>query len=565
MPPMLIPGTEPDHFTLNVSGIAGFLGGEEAISAMESVHFYKYRKYLGLYNTPGSYMVAKHYGKLANSQLWDGLYPGVNDEPAKFLKMDGEPGPKFIGTVSGTTIDDIGHIGYIFAQMCRRDLDPTIVVDTREDKTGTPTPVTIVQLVAAVKQGGGGGNEEKNGRQGGEQGNEQDEEGHGKKTQIKPKNITIECPTTFPSTPLRHIIAIATIVFNMGACLVCGIFQEWYAFALILLGILCNGFACFEIGSAKIFLGRPRPSTLSPSGHGVINDRDQLIVLRGKQADVNYITVGKFIVKYGSEDDGKYHRLGLSATALTFQFIAQLFLIPQSGLFGQILFLSTLAVSWINNACFSSIDKEALQKRILKKTFPFEQLKPFGTKYIFPTRTAGVVFAMLQALPLEELKEKDKSERAAHIRNILESLLPKGPDHWKEWMDIVTTKVSKMIDDPLSEWSASPFADQEGGNKSDQEGRKSTDLSLPPEDQHQRLKLTKLRLLNVLLEDAGSGVSEFCQVMLNGQGQVGLDLHSEGQSPEQSEGYSKGGSTSIRGRTENIPLDVMSNRNDAGA
>ncbi|KAJ8495393.1 hypothetical protein ONZ45_g12872 [Pleurotus djamor] len=452
MPPMPIPGTEPDHFTLNVSGIAGFLGGEEAVSAMESVHFYKYRKYLGLYNTPGSYTVAKHYGKLANSQLWDGLYPGINDEPAKFLKMDGERGPKYIGTISGTTIDDIGHIGYIFGQMCRRDLheDPTNTVKPKR-KTGAPTRVTIVELEG---------------------------ESHGGE-----KEITIPYPATFLSTPLRHIIAIATIMFSIGACLVCGIFEEWYAFALILLGILCNGFACFEIGSAKIFLTRPTPSEHSPSGHGVMDDRDQLIVLRGNQAAVNYITSGRFIVRYGHRNDGKYHRLGLSATALTFQFIAQLFLIPQSGLFGQILFLSTLAVSWVNNACFSSIDKEALQKKILKQNFPLQET--FGTKYSLPTRTTAVVFAMLQALPLEELREKTQTRREAHIRNILESLLPTGTEDWSYWMDVVSKKVAQMVDVPVHGWEKSPFQNQ------DRRGSK---------------------LLDHLFGDADLAVDEFCRL-----------------------------------------------------
>ncbi|EGO27955.1 hypothetical protein SERLADRAFT_367532 [Serpula lacrymans var. lacrymans S7.9] len=81
---MIIPPIplQNSDFTLNATGIAGFFGGDEAVSAMASVHMYEGRKWLGWYNSPGSYVVAKRYGQLANSRFWDGLFPGVNVDPA---------------------------------------------------------------------------------------------------------------------------------------------------------------------------------------------------------------------------------------------------------------------------------------------------------------------------------------------------------------------------------------------------------------------------------------------------------------------------------------------------
>ncbi|KIK21853.1 hypothetical protein PISMIDRAFT_103302, partial [Pisolithus microcarpus 441] len=70
------------HFTLDTSGVAGVFGGEEAVSAMATVHVYQYRKWLGWYNSPGSYEIAKRYGRLATSKFFDGLFPGVHTDPA---------------------------------------------------------------------------------------------------------------------------------------------------------------------------------------------------------------------------------------------------------------------------------------------------------------------------------------------------------------------------------------------------------------------------------------------------------------------------------------------------
>lgn len=57
------------HFDLDVSGIVGCVCGEEAISAMQIIHLYKYRKRMGWYNTPGNWNVGKKFGMLTKSRL----------------------------------------------------------------------------------------------------------------------------------------------------------------------------------------------------------------------------------------------------------------------------------------------------------------------------------------------------------------------------------------------------------------------------------------------------------------------------------------------------------------
>src|SRR5258708_37465646 len=101
-------------FTLDASGVAGFFGGEEAISAMATVHVFEGRKWMGWYNSPGSYTVAKKYGRLAKSRFWDGLFPGVSVNPAALFEYSGQIGPEYRGVCSGTVISNTGQTGYLF-------------------------------------------------------------------------------------------------------------------------------------------------------------------------------------------------------------------------------------------------------------------------------------------------------------------------------------------------------------------------------------------------------------------------------------------------------------------
>ena len=78
-------------FSLDISGVAGFFGGDASVSAMATVHIYEGRKWLGWYNQPGSYEIARRYGQLSRSRLWDALYPGVNVDPAVLFEFDGTP------------------------------------------------------------------------------------------------------------------------------------------------------------------------------------------------------------------------------------------------------------------------------------------------------------------------------------------------------------------------------------------------------------------------------------------------------------------------------------------
>ncbi|KAG1726681.1 hypothetical protein EDB19DRAFT_1929916 [Suillus lakei] len=94
MPTFNVPINQ-SHFNLNTSNVAGFFGW---------------------YNSPGSYTVAKKFGQLANSRLWDGLFPGPNLTPAEVFGLDGKPGPRYWGVFSGTDMTT-GHLAYLSRDM----------------------------------------------------------------------------------------------------------------------------------------------------------------------------------------------------------------------------------------------------------------------------------------------------------------------------------------------------------------------------------------------------------------------------------------------------------------
>ncbi|KAG1735722.1 uncharacterized protein EDB91DRAFT_1337592 [Suillus paluster] len=95
------------------------------ISAMQTIHLYKARKWRGWCNSLGSWNVGREFGKLAHSRFWDDVFPGSNDDPAKFLQLDGKQGQKYLTSRSGSLLEQTGHFAYLIMQKCREELGET--------------------------------------------------------------------------------------------------------------------------------------------------------------------------------------------------------------------------------------------------------------------------------------------------------------------------------------------------------------------------------------------------------------------------------------------------------
>ncbi|PIL35277.1 hypothetical protein GSI_02002 [Ganoderma sinense ZZ0214-1] len=433
-------------FTLDSSGVAGFFGGDSAVSGMATVNLFQYRRWGGWYNTPGSYEIAKQYGQLANSRFWDGLFPGGKHDPAHLFGLDGKPGPEFLAARSGSSFSRTGHLAYLIARKASR------MHGTRHDRgrTTTPASVTIIDL------------------------------DHTPAERIQP-------PLRWSGTGLLAVLPISA---SVGACVMCALLADWFSFASIALGIIASGGACFVLGSGKLMFKHHVPARGAPPGDGILKDDGGVVVLRGQEGAVNSLTRGRFFLRYqapqappspatatatgpkssieddrtdamelpplqelgrdpaaGSSSEPKLDPhvppesqprnilIGLCSILLTCQFLTQLLLIPQGTLLGQIMFVASLAISWAYNTFLSSLDREDIQTSILVA----DVLRLQGgkmRKYEFGTWTAMAVFACLALQP-------DVNEPLRRPRKLLDGLIPNDTQVWELWKAAVVEKLAK--------------------------------------------------------------------------------------------------------------------------
>lgn len=381
-------------FSLDAAGVAGFFGGDETLSAMATVHLYRGRRWLGWYNSPGSYTVAKKYGQLANSRLWDGLFPGPNPEPAKAFGLDGKPGPRYVGSLSGTDMTT-GHLAYLTVQISK-DLKRVTIQGKRSTAT-LPASVTIIRVgdVTDMRQVG--------------------------------------------MMSINHaLLATIPITISIATCFSCAVVNDWLAFSLILLGIISSGITCFVIGTARLELRAPQTVTPGvPPGDGLLLTPRDVVVLKGSEKDVNAITKGHFLL--GMHGEPEYRRVGLCSLLLLAQFMLQLLLIPQATLFGQAMFLSSLAVSWIYNSFLSSLESEKIQGDLFCKALQVE--KDSIQKYCLQNRRSQAVFACSILSHGIETNEDFDAER------MLSLFVPNKTRVWNLWRKKVASQLKSACPD----------------------------------------------------------------------------------------------------------------------
>ncbi|KAG2362388.1 hypothetical protein BDR07DRAFT_1609530 [Suillus spraguei] len=407
---------------------------------METVHLYKARRWTGWFNSPGSYSVGKHYGRLANSRFWNGMFPGPNTEPTVYIGLDGKCGPMYFASQSGTFLKQTGHLAYLLMQRCKDQR--AVVVEGRKTRANKVTILEMpdIKFDAAAET-----------------------------------SLTIHARDGFH----KHV-AFLPIATSVATCIFCAWGDDWYCFSLILLGILINGISCFVIGSASIILQSVAPSKNAPPGDGILMDGNHVIVVLGKERNVLAITQGKFQLEYrpwirmrikkkrrnraivgdgihhrfgrkdaesGSETqsdedaeiNNEYAAIGFCSLLLVIQFLTQLLLIPQGTLFGQVMFLTSFAVSWVYNLFLSSMDKEYLQEELLVQAMNLSE--DYMKTYKLGTRTAAAVFACLALQPDCEYGEWEN--RGFKPEEILRQFIPNDTHVWAVWRDQVLEQMKR--------------------------------------------------------------------------------------------------------------------------
>lgn len=336
------------RFSLNTSAVAGVFGGEEAVASMATVHVYEHRKWLGWYNSPGSYTVARRYSLLSS---FSGVILGTHTNLATLFELDGCKGPKFRAAHSGSILDETSHLAALFSKECS-DLLGEEVQGRKTQQIG----VTVADFH------------------------------HVPDEHMYPERLDTASP----------FVALIPIAVSIGTSVACAYSQDWYSFSMILLGTIASGVSCLVIGSGKLTFTHPKAADGCPPGDGVLGTDREIAVLRGPEGAVNCITRGRFSLSFTSES--LYGNIGWCSTLLMVQFVAQLLLIPQGTLLGQSLFLISLAVSWAYNLWLSALDKEKLQRAMLMERV---LRQPRLKKYLLGTRTSMAVFVTLLLKPEE--------------------------------------------------------------------------------------------------------------------------------------------------------------------
>ncbi|KAG2343631.1 hypothetical protein BDR05DRAFT_1059521 [Suillus weaverae] len=381
-------------FTLDSAGVAGFFGGDETLSAMATVHLYRGRRWLGWYNSPGSYTVAKKYGQLANSRLWDGLFPGPNPEPAEAFGLDGKPGPRYVASLSGTDMTT-GHLAYLAIQRSRELEGVTI--------QGEPSTETLPAAVTVIHVG-----------------------------DVRDMHRVGMMSTS------HALLATIPITISIATCLSCAVAVDWLAFSLILLGIISSGISCFVIGTARLHLRAPKTVTPGvPPGDGLLLTPRDVVVLKGSEKDVNAITKGHFLLEMHGGPE--YRSVGWCSLLLLAQFLLQLLLIPQATLFGQIMFLSSLAASWIYNSFLSSLESEKIQGDLFCQALQVE--KDSIQKYCLHNRRSQAVFACSILSDGIETNDDFDAER------MLSLFVPNKTRVWNLWRKKVAAQLKSTCPD----------------------------------------------------------------------------------------------------------------------
>ncbi|KAL4073087.1 hypothetical protein V8B97DRAFT_1952162 [Scleroderma yunnanense] len=322
------------RFSLDTSGIAGVFCGDQAVSAMGAVPLYKYWKWLGWYNSPGSYEIAKRYGGLANSPLFNGLFPGCPSDAATLFGMVGKKGPKFEAIHSGTVIEETSHVATLFMEQCIERKGK--VTDGRQRQS---VGVTITHL------------------------------GHAPLVKVLPKQLG----------SFYAIFSLVPILVSICTCITCAFISDWFSCSMIVLGMLVSGISCFVICSGTFVFTHPEPAPGSPPGDGILRSEKGVVLLKGDEAAVNSITRSMFKLYFESEPN--YQPIGWCSVLLMIQFLTQLLLILQGKLFGQVMFVTSIAVSWGYNTWLSSLNKEKIQRSILMDEI---LQQPTLTKYTLP-------------------------------------------------------------------------------------------------------------------------------------------------------------------------------------
>lgn len=350
----------PPDFTLDLSGVAAIVGGDEAVAATIAAYNTGNSWFVGGYPTPGAYVVAKSFGVTLHGSLWHGIFPGERKDLATTFKLYGPSKYHFYGIKSGSSYQPFSNI-------------PDCLVDEKllnkfkkvEGSAGgkPPTNIDFEEFKGRIHRVSSKHSSELQQRQE-QRGTDclmyiyTAENGWDNGDEVKVKHNRI-----------HMMVGLCASLLNAGICAILWLMNDWFAMSIILIGMLVNFLFMGTVSSCKIIVDKhniKEPKRMPP-GHGIFdhNDHNMLLAVFGDESSVNGIVKTKLKVEPKRRTSNA--KLGLGCIGMYFLFLAQLIIPAQASLMGQIFFLASLLIGWISNAYYSSLDATKAQRQIVKK------------------------------------------------------------------------------------------------------------------------------------------------------------------------------------------------------
>ncbi|KAI0822662.1 hypothetical protein BC628DRAFT_657113 [Trametes gibbosa] len=367
--------------SLDPSQLAGFIGADAALAVMMLPHLHAQRKWWGWYNCPGSYYLAKRYGQLARFRFWSPLYRPSAVPRELEAELGGATGPPFTSCSSGATLARTGPFASMLVEGCG-EVEAVEVKGRRSDSVD----VVIVSL-----------------------------------DQAPPALLYPRVPHTYSKR-----LALFPIAVTVSTGIACCFYREYYIAAVIFLSALCHGIACRVMGDARFAYQHRIPPQTPRYESGWLSTPRSFVLLSGTEAAIAPINWGRFSLAF----DHSMEQCMVTACSilLGFQFLLQLLLVPQGGLFGQTMFLVSVVAAWFYHRLILARGKEVVERRILMADILGG---PKIQKYRFGTRTAAAVFTVLAL----------RRVIGADIQARLQALLPSGTPVWELFHDRVAYKI----------------------------------------------------------------------------------------------------------------------------
>ncbi|KAG2186508.1 hypothetical protein INT44_002730 [Umbelopsis vinacea] len=342
---------DPPNFTLDLSGVAAIIGGDEAVAATIAAYTTGNSWFVGGYPTPGAYVVAKFFGRTLHGSWWNGVFPGDRTDLATGFRLHGTSKFHYYGIKSGSQLPPFSNIPDCL-------IDDKLLQKIEEDEDlvakGQPSNINFKEFkgrIHQIAQEGKRGTDcllyiytAQNGWQNGDE------------VKVTPNRI-------------HMIVGLCASLLNAGICVVLALMNDWFALSIIMLGMLVNFNFMGAVSSCKITVEKHniKESQKIPPGHGIFSQKHDNVIMAifGDESSVN--SINKTKLKVGPKRKTSNFKLGIGCITMYMLFLAQLIIPAQASLMGQIFFLASLLIGWISNAYYSSLDATKAQRQIVKQ------------------------------------------------------------------------------------------------------------------------------------------------------------------------------------------------------